>query len=105
MDWRIIVLTNVFTSTLALGNGRRHTLMGTATGLNGTIKLVNENLRAGSIEKEVSIMTKEDINSLWGVRDHLDEAFNRAGYDVCIVYQDFFQNDAVDVTDLRTKKS
>lgn len=49
-------------------------------------------------------MTKEDINSLWGVRDHLDEAFNRAGYDVCIVYQDFFQNDAVDVTDLRTKK-
>lgn len=50
-------------------------------------------------------MTKEDINSLWGVLDHLDEAFNRAGYDVCIVYQDFFQNDAVDVTDLRTKKN
>ena len=39
---RIIVLTNVFTSTLAQGNGRRHTPMGTATGPNG-IKFVNEN--------------------------------------------------------------
>lgn len=41
-DLRIIVLTNVFTSTLAQGNGRRHTPMGTATGPNG-IKFVNEN--------------------------------------------------------------